>query len=180
MSRLSLDFASAQGSLTAARPHLGFALLAAGVLALALTAWENERQIEVNTALRAERDQLLGRAQRSLPAEKVPAELSAQIEQAGAAYAEIMTPWDELFQALEASRSNDIALLSITADAAKKEFGLAGEARDFGALSSFSDSLSSSPLFRRVALSNHKLSEGAPPIVVKFDLTLAWRQDRER
>ncbi len=177
---LSLDFASAQSGLAASRPYLGFGLLAAGALVLAAAVWENEQQIEANAALRAERDKLATRVQRSRPAENVPVELSAQFEQAGAAYAEIMTPWDELFQALEASRSGDIALLSITADATKKEFALSGEAKDFGALSGFSDALSASPLFRRVSLSNHKLSEGAPPIVVKFELALAWRQDPSR
>ena len=179
MSRLSLDFTSAQRSLAGPKPYLRFGLLAAGALVLAVTAWSNDRQTEANAALRAERDQLTTRLQRSQPTQQVPTELSAQFEQAATAYAELFTSWDELFQVLEASRSSDIALLSITADTAKKEFALSGEAKDFGALSKFSDALSSSPLFRRVALSNHKLSEGAPPIVVKFDLTLAWRQDNE-
>jgi hypothetical protein len=109
----------------------------------------------------------------------VPAELSSQFDQAATAYAQIMTAWDELFRVLEASRGGDIALLSLSADSAKKEFILTGEAKDFGSLSKFSDTLSANPLFRRVALSNHKLSEGAPPIVVKFDLMLAWRPGSE-
>jgi Tfp pilus assembly protein PilN len=179
MSRLSLDFASAQRPLAGPKPYLGFSLLLAGALVLAIVAWKNDQQIEANTALRAQRDQLAARAQRRQPQERVPAELSAQFDQAAAAYAQIMTAWDDLFQALETSRSGEIALLSLTADTAKQEFALSGEAKDFGALSKFSDTLSSSPLFRRVALSNHKLSEGAPPIVVKFELMLAWRQDSE-
>lgn len=180
MTRLSLDFASAQRSLAGPRPYLGWGILVAGVLVSAITAWSNDQQVEANVALRAERDQLAARLQRSQPAEKVPAELSDQIQQAATAYGEIMTPWDDLFQALEASKGNDVALISITADAAKREFALSGEARDFGALSGFSDALSARPLFPQVALSNHRLSEGAPPIVVKFELRLTWRQDQER
>jgi Tfp pilus assembly protein PilN len=179
MSRLSLDFASAQRALAGPKPYLGFGLLLAGALVLAVVAWMNDRQVEANNALRAQREQLAARLQRQRPQEKVPAELSAQFDQAAAAYAQIMTAWDDLFQALETSRSSEIALLSLTADTAKKEFALSGEAKDFGALSKFSDTLSSNPLFRRAALSNHKLSEGAPPIVVRFDLTLTWRQDNE-
>lgn len=179
MSRLSLNFASAQRALAVPKPYLGFGLLLAGALVLALVAWKNEQQIEANAALRAQRDQMAGRLQRQKPQEKVPPELSAEFDQAATAYAQIMTAWDDLFQVLETSRSGEITLLSLTADTAKQEFALSGEAKDFGALSKFSDTLSSSPLIQRVALSNHKLSEGAPPIVVKFDLMLAWRQENE-
>ena len=179
MSRLSLDFASAQRALAGPKPYLGAGLLLAGALALAMVAWNNDQQAEANAALRAQRDHAAARAQRQQPREQVPAELSARFDQASAAYTQVMTAWDELFQALETSRSGDIALLSLSADSARREFVLTGEAKDFGALSKFSDTLSGSPLFRQVALSNHKLSEGAPPIVVKFDLMLAWRAGSE-
>jgi Tfp pilus assembly protein PilN len=178
-SPLSLNFASAQRNLTGPRPYLGFGLLLAGALVLAIVAWKNDQQAGANAALRAERDQLTARVQRQQPGERVPAELSAQFDQAAAAYAQITTAWDELFRALEASKTSEIALLSLTADAIKMEFSLSGEAKDFGALSKFSDALSASPVFRLVTLSNHKLSEGAPPIVVKFDLMLVWRPDSE-
>lgn len=179
MSLLSLDFACAQRPLTGPKPYLGFGLLLAGALVLASVAWEHAQQSETNTTLRAQRDRLAARLHRRQPQEQLPKELSAQFDQAATAYAQIKTPWDALFQALETSRSGEIALLSLSADTARKEFVLSGEAKDFGALSRFSDSLSASPLFGRVALSNHRLSDGAPPIVVKFDLLLAWRQDSE-
>lgn len=179
MSRLSLDFASAQRALAGPKPYLGLGLLLCGAIALAIVAWNNDQQGESNAALRAQRDQAAARVQRQQPREQVPAELSSQFDQAAAAYAQIMTAWDELFRVLEASRGGDIALLSLSADSAKKEFILTGEAKDFGSLSKFSDTLSASSLFRRVALSNHKLSEGAPPIVVKFDLMIAWRSGSE-
>jgi hypothetical protein len=179
MAPLSLDFASAQRTLAGSAPYLGMGLLLAGTLALAIVAWNHEQQIEANVTLRAQRDQLAARVQRRQPHEQVPADLSAQFDQAAAAYAQITTAWDELLHALETSRSSEIALLSLTADASKQEFALSGEAKDFGALSRFSDTLSSNPVFRRVALANHKLSEGAPPVVVKFELMLAWRHDSE-
>lgn len=179
MSRLSLDFACAQRPLAAPKPYLGAALLLAGTLVLAVVAWKNEQQAVANAALRAQRDEMSAHLQRQQPKEPIPPELSAQFDQAAAAYAQIMTAWDDLFQALETNRSGDIALLSLSADSTKKEIALSGEAKDFGALSRFSDALSASPRFQRVALANHKLSEGAPPIVVKFDLMLAWREDRE-
>lgn len=179
MSRLSLDFASAQRPLAGPKPYLGVCLLLAGALVLAAVAWKHEQQLEITNDLRAQRDRLVAQVQRRQPRQRLPAELSAQFGQAAAAYAQTMTPWGELFHALETSRSGEIALLSLIADVAKKEFFLSGEAKDFGALSKFSETLSASPMFERVALSNHRLSEGTPPTVVKFDLALAWRQDSE-
>lgn len=176
MARLSLDFASAQRTLAGPRLSLGLALLAAGAVALGIAAWEYREQTLTNDSLRARRDQLELRLQRQKPAKLVSPELAAQFDQAGAAYAQILTPWEEIFRALEAARGANIALLSLTADAGKGEISLAGEAKDFAALSGFADTLSASPRFRKAALVNHKFSDGAPPIVVKFDLALAWRR----
>ena len=180
MSRLALDFASAQRTLAGPKRYLELALFLCGVVALGLVGWKNEQQSEINATLRAQRDQLAARVQRRQPLQQLPAEMSAQFEQAATAHAQITTAWDDLFRALEASRGSDIALLSLNADATRREFALGGEARDFAALSAFSDRLSSDPLFGRVALSNHKLSEGAPPVVVKFELILTWLPQAER
>lgn len=173
---LGLDFASAQHALAGPKRSLGMAVFLCGAMALGFVAWENEQQIEINASLRAQRDQLSARVQRRQPQEKMPVELAAQFEQATAVQALITTPWDDLFHALEDSRSSEIALLTLNADTARKQFALGGEAKDFAALSNFSDSLSSHPSFGQVALSNHKLSEGALPVVVKFELMLGWRE----
>lgn len=174
MFQLSLNFASPQRPLARPVRHLGPILLLVGAIMFAAVAWEYTDQVEINTALHAQRDLLTTRLQRDKPPQPVPAELSSQFDKATAAYAQILTPWDKLFHALETNRSADIALLSVSADAATKEFVLSGEARNFSALSKFSDTLSASPLFKRVALSNHRLTEGAQPIVLRFDLLLAW------
>ncbi len=42
MSRLALDFASAQRPLAGPKPYLGLVLLLAGILALAFAAWQHE------------------------------------------------------------------------------------------------------------------------------------------
>lgn len=176
MPRLSLDFASAQRNLAGPRLSLGLVLLASGAVGLGIAAWEYRQQALTNASLGAQRDQLELRLQRQKPAKLVSPELVAQLDQAGAAHAQIFTPWEQIFRALEAARGANIALVSLTADAGKGEISLAGEARDFAALSAFADTLAASPQFRKAALVNHKFSDGAPPIVVKFDLALAWRR----
>lgn len=176
MSRLSLDFASAQRPLAGPRLGLGLALLAAGAIALGAAGWEYYEQTLANASLQARRDQLAERVERKRPAALLSPDLALQAEQAGAAYAQLQVPWEEIFHALEAARGADIALLSLSADAGKQEIALSGEARDFAALSAFADTLSASPLFRKASVANHKFSDGAPPIVVKFDLALGWRR----
>lgn len=82
------------------------------------------------------------------------------------------------FMAQDIARGKEpggIALLSVKADAAKRELILSGEARDFTALSAFTSALSSIPIFQNISLVNDKLSAGNPPVVVAFDLRLAWR-----
>lgn len=178
MTRLSINFAAEQRSLTAWNPALGFLLLLAGLLALGISAWDYRQQADEKINLQGRRDSLHQRTQRLHAADPIPAGMETQIKLANTAYALIQTPWEELFTALEAARDkrpDDIALLSVKADAAKRELILTGEARDFTALSAFTSALSATPVFQNISLANDKLSAGNPPIVVAFDLRLNWR-----
>lgn len=178
MPRLSINFAAEQHSLTAWNPVLGFSLLLAGALALGIAAWDYRQHEDEKASLEGRRDDLHQRTQRLHASSPVPPEVAAQVVQANAAYALIQTPWGGIFEALETARDKDagnIALLSIKADAAKREFILTGEARDFTALSAFTSALSATPIFQNIALANDKLSAGPPPVVVAFDLRLGWR-----
>lgn len=178
MPRLFINFAAEQRSLTAWNPALGFSLLLAGALALGISTWDYRQQTDEKANLQDRRDTLHQRTQRLRSGDPVPAEMAAQVEQANAAYALIRTPWEEIFKALEAARGKkpgDIALLSVKADAAKRELVITGEARDFTALSAFTSALSAASVFQNVSLANDKLNAGSPPVVVAFELRLAWR-----
>lgn len=178
MSRLSINFAAEQRSLTAWNPVLGLSLLLAGALALGIAAWDYQQQTGEKINLQDQSDVLHQRTQRLRSGDPIPVEMAAQVAQANAAYALIQTPWEEIFTALEAARDKefgDIALLSVKADAAKRELILTGEAKDFTALSAFTSALSATPVFQNIFLANDKLSAGSPPVVVAFELRLAWR-----
>jgi Tfp pilus assembly protein PilN len=178
MSKLLINFAAVQRSVNTWNPFWGGSLLLAGMFALGLSAWDYRLQAEQNASLQLQRDTLRQSTQQQQNHAPVPAELITQIEQANAVYAMTQTPWEAIFTALEAARgkpSGTIALLSLRADAAKRELTLTGEARDFAALNAFNAALSDIPIFQNVALSNDKLSSGNPPIVVTFDLRLTWR-----
>lgn len=178
MSRLSINFAAEQRSLTAWSPALGFTLLLAGALALGAAAWDYRQQADEKINLQDRRDGLHQRAQRLHTADPIPPGMAARIEQANTVYALTQTPWEEIFMALEAARGKvpgDVALLSVKADAVKHDLVLTGEARDFTALSAFTSALSATPVFQNITLANDKLSSGNPPIIVAFDLRLSWR-----
>ena len=153
---------------------MGLALLLMGACALAFVIWSNDRQGDSNAELRAQRDRLAASLRPGKLQEKMQTEDSAKIGVAGAAYARIMRPWGGMFHALESSRSDEIAILSLVADATRKEIALSGEAKDFAALSRFSDTLSGNPAFMKVELADHKLIDGAPRNLVRFELKLAW------
>jgi Tfp pilus assembly protein PilN len=178
MPRLSLDFASEQRDLTAWNPALGLALLLAGALLFGIVAWDSRSLADEKINLQDRLDTLTRRTQQLHNHEPIPAGLITQIEQANTVYALLQTPWEEIFTALETvlgKAPNDIALLSVKADAAKQELTLSGEARDFAALSAFTAALSAVSIFQNVSLADDKLSTGSPPVVVTFDLHLTWR-----
>jgi len=176
MRRLQLDFATRQRSVAASRPKLRIALLAAGIAVLGGVVWELGKQTDDNTLLAARRETLTSRHQRRQTPEPVSTELAGQFDQANAAHAQLIAPWEDILHGLEQARNEEIGLLALIADAARQEITLSGEAKDFAALSAFADRLASNALFQKVTVTNHKLSDGAPPVTVRFDLQLRWRR----
>lgn len=178
MPRLSLNFAADQRSLTVWNPALWLMCLLAGVLALGIAAWDYQRQADMTINLQDRRDTLHRRTQRLHNMDTISSDVAVQIERANAAYALAKTPWEIIFTALETAHdkaSGGIALLSIKADTTKRELAISGEAIDFTALSLFTSALAEIPIFQNVYLINDRLSTGNPPVVVTFDLRLAWR-----
>jgi Tfp pilus assembly protein PilN len=174
-----LNFAIEQHSLVAKRPAWGISLLAVGTLVLGGVTNDYQQQAKINAGL----NDLSASMRQHTPGlhsgAAFPANITTEIAQVNAAYALIQTPWENIFRALELARDkapNNIALLSVRADTAKQEITLTGEAKDFAALSAFTSALSSSPVFQSASLTNDKLSEGVSPLIVTFDLRLAWHE----
>ncbi len=177
MPRLCLNFATNQRTLTAWNPVLALLILFAGTVALSYTAWDYQKQTEEKINLQDRRDSLKQRTQRQLKIEPISAEVSSGVERANTVTLLAKTPWEEIFTSLEAARNSTqagIAMLSLKADTTKHELTLTGEAKDFTALSDFTSALSDTAIFQNITLVNDKLSSGAPPVVVNFDLHLTW------
>lgn len=90
----------------------------------------------------------------------------------------IATPWDELFQALEAAQTEGAALLSIEPDAEGGSVLLTGEARDYLKMLSYALALASVKTLKNVHLLRHETKQSDPQRPVAFALSASWREHR--
>lgn len=174
MNRLELDFRRPPPPRAA-----GWLLLLAGIAAVGAAAWAG-RQIDAETAVHeaAVRDIVRGlpEALRDRPAPAAGAK-----ERAGAladmhrVQARIDNrPWQVLFATLESLASADVALLSLTPDARKRQLRIAAEARDLGAMLAYHRKLEDTPALRDVSLVTHEFAEQVQGRPVRFSLVASW------
>ena len=86
-------------------------------------------------------------------------------------------PWQALFTTLEALASDDVALLSLTPDARKRQLRITAEARDLGAMLDYHRKLEDTPALRDVSLVNHEFAEQVQGRPVRFSLLASWVTD---
>lgn len=164
MPEFGLDFASGQ-RLAVRWPGAGRVVLLCGVVALVFSAWDAQRQIKTNNALAATLSRL--QAERKTNA---PRYLTGE---AKAAFTASRTPWGAILSRMESARSQDIALISLKADASRNAIRISGQAKDFAALNRFVSSLSKE--FPSVSLVTEKLTETGLPVVVAFEMDVGWQ-----
>lgn len=155
----------------------GWALLAAGVLLLALVLLARQQIAAASAAARAD----LAESERILPGVAAlplsPAESRAQqaaLAEMQRLSAQLSLPWERLFASLEALANGDIALLSLTPDARKQQLRITAEARNLAAMLAYHRSLEDSADLRDVALVNHEIVTEVPERPVRFNLTATW------
>ena len=84
-------------------------------------------------------------------------------------------PWKNIFRALEAARSEDVALLSIEPDVASGTVGITGEAKSYPAALTYVAWLSHEKTLRDVRLAKHEVRLGDPRRPVSFTVSAHWR-----
>ena len=149
--------------------------MAAGLIALLASMERFQTELAGTDELTARVARLRNHALPPSAPQPIAPAVQAGFHQAGIIRSQLAVPWDHLWQAIEESRSDDVALLSVTLDTARGDIGLTGEARNFAALSAFAKALAKHDEFDGVTLNQHNLSDGSPPVVVRFELRLAWR-----
>jgi len=173
MARLDLNFHSDGRHLGGYRlDRLGVVLLLVGALALAWAAgqWLAARahEVELANAIR----QLQQRPAPARPASR--ADTTAQASRDRIA-AQLNAGWQPAFDALAATRSNKIALLSLDAVHAKRQIKLVAEARHLADAVAFVEALQRQSGILRVALTQHEILVDADQKPVRFHVTLEWR-----
>jgi len=170
MRALELDYLRSPGHLRRPR-HI----LAAVALVFALDAGWQHYSLKENIALRTERLAQTGAA----PLERQPARLASPEEYVFArdTIGRLATPWDRLFQALEAAQTEQIALLAIEPDAEHRTVTISGEAKDYLAALTYVASLSAQKALRRVHLTRHETQRGSSARPLAFTISAAWRDE---
>lgn len=153
---------------------LGLMLLLVGALALAYVA-NTERnltgQIEISEA-RLERLAKRGKIKSTQPAD--PEHLQQEIRQANEILQQLSLPWDTLFKAVEVTRGQEVALLSIQPNVDKRVVRIAGEAKNFGALLAYMTYLEQGETLNQVYLTSHEIRTQDAEKPVRFTLLANW------
>jgi len=153
---------------------LGLVLLALGAIALGIVANE-ERNMAGQIELAESRLEVLAKRGKIKPALPVDAQaLQQEIRQANEILQQLALPWDALFQAVEATSEQEIALLAIQPDVGKRSVRIGGEAKDFDALLAYIMRLEQSKVLDHVYLTSHEVRTQDAEKPVRFALVANW------
>jgi Tfp pilus assembly protein PilN len=161
-------------------PWLGLLLLATALLALVLLGGYYQDLKQRNALWEAKVDRIAhlssrgARAARPLNEQAARAQI-LEVQQANQVLRQLSLPWNALFNAVEASAGNDVALLALEPDAQKGTVRISGEAKRLDAVLGFVKHLGTHGVFTRVFLQNHQVQEQDPQRPVRFTLQAVWK-----
>lgn len=170
MRHLSLDYARAD------RPHpLGYGLLiVASVAVAALISYHATLTEDIAQARAALQKLEAPRRQSTREVQRQDKEIELRLQNAQMVLSQLGVPWDQLFRAFESVAEDDVGLLGISPDAAKKEIKLAAEAKNMEAMLAYHRKLAENPAFTDVSLATHNVAEQDPQQPVRFTVTATW------
>ena len=87
-------------------------------------------------------------------------------------------PWDNVFRALEAARSDEIALLSIEPDAGSGSLSITGEARSYPAALTYVAWLAHEKTLKNVRLARHEIDRNDARQRIAFTISADWKEVR--
>ena len=156
----------------------GMLALAIGVVSLGSAVWYS-RDLSGEIS---DREVLISRLQeredgRSMFRETEPRDaeqIARETKQANAAILALSLPWKEFFDAFEATRANDVAVLAIEPDAQKGVVRISAEAKGLESMLNYVSSLQKIALFREVLILNHQIQDQDPQKPVRFVVQAAW------
>ncbi len=97
-----------------------------------------------------------------------------ETKQANAAILALSLPWKELFEAFEATRTNDVAVLAIEPDPQKGLVRISAETKQFESMLNYASTLQKVALFREVLIVSHEIQDQDPQKPIRFVVQAAW------
>ena len=158
MQRLHLDFVARRRSPWAGRVLLAVAVAFTGDVAFSFH--QARTSFTVNKVA-------LSKTQKAVSNRKVTAE---EVAAARETVQRLSTPWGNLFGALEAAASDQVALLAIEPDPKAGTVVISGDSKDYLAALTYVLNLSKVPALSRVELVRHEAKGNA----VQFAVSAAW------
>lgn len=86
-------------------------------------------------------------------------------------------PWNRMFSEVESRLNENIALLSVEPDAAKRLLRIQGEAKSAQAMLDFVGSFACEDFFTGATLGHHEINESDPNKPIRFVMEATWQDD---
>lgn len=170
---MHLDFVAPR----ARAPYVGAALLALGVLSVAVALVSYRASFERREGLElklAQASRLTHRSSANLALAALDAAVSDR------AARELLVPWTKLLADLEtASRKSqdEVSVLSVEPDEAKHQVHITGESKSLARAIAYVELLQSSRSLKYPMLDRHELKKDDPQHPVRFELTGEWSEN---
>jgi len=106
---------------------------------------------------------------------KSSVDLLAKIEEAKKLASFLMIPWGDVFNALEASALDDLALLAIEPDAKKRQLKITAEAKNKDIMFNYLEKLEASDELANVYLLKHEVFDDVDQHPIRFVTVATWK-----
>ena len=178
MRALALDY---RGGIGPAARLARTVILATGMALLATSGTILVQRWHTLAALRTQAEDLRLLTKRSAGALRARAgdspEIEAEIRRANAVLEGLNLPWPQLLDAIESTRSENVALLSIQPDVRQRTVRLTAEAKSLGDALDYARRLGSHPRLKAVHFVNHEIVQQDPQKPVRVQLLAEWRRE---
>jgi Tfp pilus assembly protein PilN len=162
------------------RPRAGWVSYALLCIALAYAGDVGYRHYRLTQAVAGKELRLasLGSRVRAMPEKAVDPQAYKLAKET---YLRLAIPWPDLFEALEAARSETVVLTEVSPDPEGGRLTISADAKDYLAAISFVSALAEQPVLSRVRLASHELKEGRERDAQRpltFSVTALWKLPR--
>ena len=101
-------------------------------------------------------------------------QFKAELKAANNVISHLSLPWDDLFNEIESTMSDQVTLLSVEPDTEKKELRITAETKDFDGVLAYTKKLQTASLLQNVYVVSHQIQLQDPQKPVRFLIVAKW------